>query len=283
MGKKTMKDFEAEYHDSAEGRAKIRGLQETIKQLTKCTNVVNIELATRSNTIRFGVISDTHLGNTCERMDALIGFLQLCKAEKIDTILHAGDVFDGHDMYKGQVFELHAVGWAAQKQHALDSLPRIPGQTVHFIAGNHDCSFTKIAGVDAGAEFGAAMPGWNYLGQDQADITLTTKNGRPFKISLMHPGGGTAYAISYKTQKIIESLEGGTKPNLLIIGHYHKAEIMPVYRNVVGLQAGTFEAQTPFMRRIPTPAHVGGWIIEIVPGPEGSLYNRIKAEFVANY
>lgn len=283
MAKKTMKDFETDYNDSAEGRARIRGLQETIKQLTHCSNVVSIEAATRSNTIRFGVISDTHLGNTCERLDALAGFLKLCKSEKINDIVHAGDVFDGHDMYKGHVFELHAVGWNAQKKHALDNLPRIEGQTVHFIAGNHDSSFTKLAGVDVGSEFGAVMPGWNYLGQDQAEIVFKTKNGREFKIMLMHPAGGTAYAISYKTQKIIESLEGGTKPNMLIVGHYHKAELMPVYRNVVGMQAGTFEAQTPFMKRIPATAHVGGWIVEVVPGPKGSLYNRIKTEFIAHY
>ena len=41
------------------------------------------------------------------------------------------------------------------------------------------------------------------------------------KIELIHPDGGSSYAISYKPQKIIEAMEGGTKP-LSIIGTFQK-------------------------------------------------------------
>jgi len=85
---------------------------------------------------------------------------------------------------------------------------------------------------------------------------------------------------SYRPQKITESLEGGTKPDMLAIGHYHKAELIPSYRNVAVLQAGTFERQTPFMARQGLAAHVGGWIVEAVVG---NGHNRIKAEFIAFY
>jgi hypothetical protein len=85
---------------------------------------------------------------------------------------------------------------------------------------------------------------------------------------------------AYKPQKIIESLEGGTKPDMLGIGHFHKAEMMPSYRNVAGVQAGTFERQTPFMARGGLAAHVGGWIIDVTVG-EG--HNVIRGEFVAVY
>jgi hypothetical protein len=97
---------------------------------------------------------------------------------------------------------------------------------------------------------------------------------------LIHPGGGTSYALSYRAQKIVESLEGGTKPDLLAIGHYHKADMIPSYRNVCAIQTGTFERQTPFMARGGLSAHVGGWIGEVV---KGKGHNTIKAEFVAFY
>ena len=71
--------------------------------------------------------------------------------------------------------------------------------------------------------------------------------------------------------------EGGKKPHILGIGHFHKAEYMPRYRNVKAIQAGTFQDQTPFMARKGLAAHVGGWIIEITLG---DLYNKIKTEFV---
>ena len=56
--------------------------------------------------------------------------------------------------------------------------------------------------------------------------------------------------------------------------------MMPSYRNVCGVQAGTFEKQTPFMARGGLAAHVGGWIIDVTVG-DGC--NRIKGEFVAVY
>ena len=79
-------------------------------------------------------------------------------------------------------------------------------------------------------------------------------------LRLYHPGGGTAYAISYHSQKYVESLSGGEKPHILGIGHYHKVEQL-FYRNIHVFQVGTFEAQTPFMRRKRLAAMLGGWIL----------------------
>jgi hypothetical protein len=75
-------------------------------------------------------------------------------------------------------------------------------------------------------------------------------------------------------------LEGGTKPNLLGIGHFHKAEFLPSYRNIAVFQAGTFEKQTPFMARKGLAAHVGGWVISVTVGKTS---NVIRGEFVAFY
>ena len=85
-------------------------------------------------------------------------------------------------------------------------------------------------------------------------------------MQLIHPGGGSSYALSYRPQKIVESLEGGTKPDMLAIGHYHKADYIPSYRNVATLQVGTFQRQTPFMSRQGLAAHVGGWIVDVTVG-----------------
>jgi hypothetical protein len=80
------------------------------------------------------------------------------------------------------------------------------------------------------------------------------------------------------SQKIVEGLAGGYKPHLLVVGHYHKAELLPRIRNVAALQAGTFQMQTPFMARKGAEAHVGGWIVEF---ELGELCNRVKTEFVS--
>jgi len=133
--------------------------------------------------------------------------------------------------------------------------------------------------VPVGKMIEQALPVYEFLGEEQARVQFETPNG-PWTLGLAHPGGGSAYALSYKPQKIIESLEGGTKPNMLAIGHFHKAEMMPSYRNVAGVQAGTFQRQTPFMVRGGLAAHVGGWIIEVTVG---DTHNRVRGEFVAVY
>jgi len=71
-------------------------------------------------------------------------------------------------------------------------------------------------------------------------------------------GPATSYAVSYRMQKMIESIAGGRKPDMLASGHYHKAETLPSYRNVFGVDVGCFEDQTPFMASRASAAHVGG-------------------------
>jgi hypothetical protein len=121
----------------------------------------------------------------------------------------------------------------------------------------------------------------NYSASDLGDVILKARDGSQLKIRLVHPGGGTAYAISYRLQKFIEAIPGGDKPDLLCLGHYHKAEILPSYRNVCGIQTGTFQSQSPFMARQASAAHVGGWIVEATMGKKENLTRRFKAEFLA--
>jgi len=92
------------------------------------------------------------------------------------------------------------------------------------------------------------------------------KRGRPpagtkdITLRLMHPGKGTAYALSYQPQKWAESISGGDKPSIAALGHYHKIEQL-FYRNIHIFQTGTFEEQTPFMQRRNIAAMLGGWIL----------------------
>ena len=74
------------------------------------------------------------------------------------------------------------------------------------------------------------------MGNAEANLQLETGA----KIKLLHPDGGTAYAISYKSQKIIESLQGAGErlPGAAFIGHFHKSEYIP-YQGVHTFQTGT--------------------------------------------
>jgi hypothetical protein len=78
-----------------------------------------------------------------------------------------------------------------------------------------------------------------------------------------------------------DAISGGEKPNIMAIGHYHKAEYL-FYRNIHMFQAGTFCAQTPFMRGKGIAAHMGGWIISVIVAEDGSILSIIP-EFIPFY
>jgi hypothetical protein len=99
-------------------------------------------------------------------------------------------------------------------------------------------------------------------------------------MKLFHGNDGTAYADSYKLQKLIESFEGGKKPNLVLSGHYHK-QIAIFRRNVFGFECGTLCGQTKFMRGKKLQAHMGFGIIELWVNPSGVA--RLRHEFFPYY
>jgi len=113
-------------------------------------------------------------------------------------------------------------------------------------------------GLNIGEELARRSKHYNFIGYDEQDIILD--NG--LKIRLRHPGGGTAYALSYKIQKYVESISGGQKPKMLFQGHFHKS-IYVFYRNIHCFDSGCLCNQTPFMKKIGTPAHVGYWIVDV--------------------
>jgi predicted phosphodiesterase len=275
---KTLDQFEQAF-----GGGRVRELQKQVRAMAEQRHNIQIEAPKGSNTIRFGVIGDTHFGSLYEAKDELQAFYELLKDEGIKTVLCAGDVIDGHRVYPGHEYEIHRLGWKAQSEWFRDTAPLIKGIDTYFITGNHDESFKRAAGINVGELLQDIRSDWHFLGEGKGGrIVLSADNGVSADIMMMHPRGNPPYALSYRLQKIIESLEGGNKPQLLITGHYHKSEILPTYRNVCGLQSGCFQWQTPFLAELGSPAHVGGWIIEVTPQTKTNG-NIFKMQFVAFY
>ena len=86
-----------------------------------------------------------------------------------------------------------------------------------------------------------------HLGFIERDIVLEQPFGKTL-IRVIHPGGGSSYALSYSSQKMVESFQGGDKPHVMIMGHYHKYDCSYA-REVFCLQPGCLEDQTTFMRK----------------------------------
>jgi hypothetical protein len=93
----------------------------------------------------------------------------------------------------------------------------------------------------------------------------------------MHPGGGSAYARSYKGQKQVEAFEGGEKPDILVCGHYHVSNYMND-RNIHVLNLPGFQDQTIFARKKNLRMEVGGVIMEFKVAADGTV-TRFRPEF----
>lgn len=227
--------------------------------------------------IRFGLCGDNQDNSKYTQITYLHNFYDILQSEGITDVYHTGDIDDGEKMRPGHEYEVYSQGIDNHIKNIVKNYPQRNGITTHFLTGNHDHSLIKHVGYDIGYPIAEKRPDMKYLGPSYATVQLTPN----CTLELRHPIDGTAYAISYKIQKMIESLSGGEKPSILAVGHYHKAEYI-FYRNVHSIQTGCFQAQSDWMRGKGISAHMGGWIIEVHVDEEGTI-TRFTPTFIPYY
>lgn len=217
-------------------------------------------------THHFLVLSDNHLCNRNSRLDVLKAAYDHAERAGIKTAINAGNYIDGEARFNKSEL-IVAPGMDNQMDYMLQEYPQRPGVTTLFIDGDdHEGWYAQREGIIPGQYLEmkaqkAARHDLKYLGYSEADIALQCGRGETVA-RVLHPGGGSAYATSYTAQKIVESYQGGEKPAVLFIGHYHKAEY-GYPREVHCLQTGCTEDQSLFMRKKKIAAHLGFWDVRI--------------------
>jgi predicted phosphodiesterase len=212
--------------------------------------------------LRLGIMSDNHLGSVYSDPKLTEEAIREFNKQKVDMILHPGDIVEGMMGRPGDVYELTHIGFKAQRDLAIEILK--PAEApLYIISGNHCRSFNSKHGTGANIveDICSAIPSATFIGDDEGDIEIAG-----IRIRLFHGGDGSSYAISYRGQKLIEAINGGSKPALMIAGHTHKSLYMPAYRNVHYIEAGTLQWQSAWMRGKKLMAHVGFWIVDLVIG-----------------
>ena len=220
------------------------------------------------DTVRFGITSDVHTSSTAERLDAWETAYSIFEREGIRTVYDAGDLIDGLGIYRRQVTEVKHHTYEAQVEHAVRVHPYRDGITTYGIWGNQDLEgdIGRI-GADPVQAVCNQREDVKYLGRYSARVELP--NGAD--IHLLHPMGGASYALSYKPQKIVESYEGGQKPSILVIGHWHRAGYF-FTRGVHVLLGGTFQGPTTYStRKAFGEPGFGFWIVECRLAEDGSV------------
>lgn len=227
--------------------------------------------------IRFGVVSDKHLCSKYQQLTLLNKLYDIFEAEGIKTVYDAGDLTEGFKMRPGHEHEIFVHGADDQARYVIEKHPYRKGIVTRFILGNHDTSHIKNGGHNIGIPITSKREDLQYLGIYNAKINITPN----CVVELNHPLDGASYALSYSLQKLIDSMSGGDKPNILLNGHHHKLFYM-MYRNIHAFECGTMQEQSPWMRGKRIAAHVGGLIVEVHVDKEGTI-TRCRNEFIPFY
>src|ERR1035437_1654490 len=252
-----------------------------------CTGVVSPILATHEKwNHRLGVVSDNHLCNKHSRLDVLNAAYDDFEREGITDVFNSGNWIDGEHKFT-RPESIVRPGMDAQIEYLLENYPQKKGITTHYIAGDdHEGWYQQRECIEIGLYLQlcaekAGRHDLKYLGYAEADVPLKSPGGT-IVMRVVHPGGGSAYAISYTDQKRVESYQGGKKPQIEIVGHYHKYNV-GYPREVYTVQAGCTCDQTLFMRKKRLQAMVGYCIIEIQQDTTDGHLCRARHEFIPFY
>ena len=226
----------------------------------------------KNNTFVFGALGDSHLGSKYERLDVLNDLYDRYQAAGVDRVFHTGNWIDGDEPKNRHDISVH--GMEAQLDYLAAEYPLRKGLVTYAVTGeDHEGWWTRSEGIDIGGRAEDTMrkhgrEDWVNLGFMESHVRLVNANsGASSVVAVVHPGGGTAYALSYSIQKIIEALEGGEKPAVGLYGHYHKIWCGNI-RNVWCICTGAQQDQTVFTRnKVKQEVHVGGTQIELEQDP----------------
>lgn len=219
------------------------------KQLKEVTH-------TGSSHYRIALLSDTHLGAETEDLKSLNKFYEIAHSKGVINFYNSGDITDGTGVYPGQMSELKIYTGMKQVRYVIDVYPYIDKCTTFFITGNHDLKLMQREDIDVGPMIADKRKDMIYLGQYESDVYFEKA-----ALRLIHPDGGMPYAISYRLQKYVENIAGGTKPNIISMGHLHQS-LYTELRNIHCFLAGSFQQQNNFLRRKGIDPQISGWIID---------------------
>lgn len=258
----------------------------------------------------FGVVSDNHLYSKYSREEVLQTAYDDFAKRGIKDVYNCGNIIDGESRFNR--FDLVGqAGMDNQVDYLIEHYPQRKDITTYFITGEcHEGWYAQRENINIGEYIQLRAEGkvmtnkeftqefidmttgkqqkrivktprfdLKFLGHMEADVLIGKKNNdRNAIMKLIHPGGGSAYATSYQPQKIVESFQGGEKPRILLIGHYHKhGYFYP--RNVHTVLVPSTIDQTPFMRKKRLASDVG-YLICTITLDDNDAVSGFKHELV---
>lgn len=241
------------------------------------SSTIDISALVRKDRLKLAVVSCTHFGSKYQQLTALREFCEYAdRVAKVDGFIHAGDLEDGPTTRHKNPHEVFKHDYDAMLDYAAEVLPRTR-KPWYIIGGNHDRWWMDDGGPNIIKALCDRRDDCTYLGQDLGYLTFQDTT-----IEVFHFDSGGAYAYSWKSQKHIEALDSSRKPNVSLIGNFHKTCVLPNYRNVFAVQLPSFQRQTAWMASKSIVSEVAGIILDVGLHPKG-LAPSTGVEIVTTY
>ena len=213
--------------------------------------------------IKLLLISDTHLASKYDRLDILRYLYARAEDNKVNYVLHSGDLTEGLSGRPQQLYELKEVSYTGQRDYVIDKYPQSDIPT-YICSGNHDLWWIKQCGADIVKDICNQRQDLHYLGSDCEDLKI----GK-LKIRLFHGRGGQAYAKSYKIQKYLDTIPIAEKPHILQTGHIHQAFYYK-QDDTHCFQTSCLQDLTPFARSMGLSNDKSVWWVDVYMDDKGN-------------
>ena len=253
---KILRDIESNY-----SRSELLAIAKGARVLPGQSQIPVVEF--EGDRTRIGVMGDVHFGSKYCLYELVDKAFKEFEDKDCDIVVQCGDLTEGMSNRPGHIYELSHLGYHEQKKVAIEYMSRCP-KPLYMIDGNHDRWFIKSNGALIVPDICDAIEHATFLGHDEGNISLNDTA----TVRLWHGEDGSSYAVSYRIQKIVESLTGGQKPNVMLLGHVHKSMYL-FDRHIHCYSAGAFQRQTSWMRGKRLASHTGFWIVDIYVNKTG--------------
>lgn len=211
----------------------------------------------------FGLVSDTHFGSNRTNVQVLQQAYDHFQELGITDVLHAGNVLAGKPQRAYKEADRMVVGLEDQVALFSENYPLKKGMKTHFILGHNDRTYERDH-TNPAMLITEARPDFNYLGIIEADLVFEHQDNKPFRVRLYNEKLRYDYGISYQAQKKVETLAGGDRPQVWLVGGTQQ-DWSSRYQNVEIRKLAGLQHQTMRMRDRAYPCTVGFYVCIIVP------------------
>lgn len=211
------------------------------------------------------VLSDTHLNNKQCDVDSLHQFYEDADKEWVDAFVHAWDLTDWINVYKGQIYELLNLSFDDQLRYVAENYPKVEWKDTYFISWNHDESRLKQWWINFWDAISRERPDMKHLGFYNAKLKLND-----FDIEMQHWWGSSPYAASYHLQRYMERIPQEEHIDLRILGHYHR-ELSMLYRWALAMLPWAFLKENLLAKRFKLGNNITWSVVKLKKNEDGKL------------